>query len=88
MLISIGFLFNGELFVLYLDYFKNSYYQSGFDFVNMNAAIEDEEVIQDFLQAGEAYDVDFFFLDSRIISAYAKEITIFGTPKALKNPAS
>ncbi|WP_019850756.1 DUF1430 domain-containing protein [Desulfitobacterium sp. PCE1] len=84
LLISIGFLFNGELFVLYLDYFQNSYYQSGFDFVNMDAAIEEEEVIQDFLQAGKTYDVDFFFLDSTIVSAYNKEITIFGTPNALK----
>ena len=35
LLISIGFLFNGELFVLYLDYFQNAYYQSGLgrDFV-------------------------------------------------------
>ncbi|TWH55980.1 hypothetical protein DesLBE_0158 [Desulfitobacterium sp. LBE] len=84
LLISMGFLFNGELFVLYLDYFQNSYYQSGFDFVNMDATIEEEEVIQDFLQAGKTYDVDFFFLDSTIVSAYNKEITIFGTPNALK----
>lgn len=84
LLITIGFIFNGELFILYLDDFQKSYYQSGFDFVNREAAIEEEEVIQDFLKAGKAYDVDFFFLDSRIISAYAKEITIFGTPNALK----
>ena len=84
MLITIGFIFNGELSILYLDDFQKSYYQSGFDFVNREAAIEEEEVIEDFLKAGKAHDVDFFFLDSRIISAYAKEITIFGTPNALK----
>ena len=77
-------MFSGELFILYLDGFQESYYQSGFDFVNREADIEEEEVIQDFLNAGKAYDVDFFFLDSKIISAYAKEITIFGTPNALK----
>lgn len=84
LLITIGFMFSGELFILYLDGFQESYYQSGFDFVNREADIEEEEVIQDFLNAGKAYDVDFFFLDSKIISAYAKEITIFGTPNALK----
>lgn len=77
-------MFNGELFILYLDGFQESYYQSGFDFVNREADIEEKEVIQDFLNAGKTYDVDFFFLDSKIISAYAKEITIFGTPNALK----
>ncbi|WP_041445071.1 DUF1430 domain-containing protein [Syntrophobotulus glycolicus] len=84
LLITIGFLFNGELFILYLDGFQESYYQSGFEFVNREADIEEEEVIQDFLQAGKDYDVDFFFVDSTIVSAYAKEITIFGTPNALK----
>ncbi|WP_368294525.1 DUF1430 domain-containing protein [Dehalobacter sp. TBBPA1] len=84
LLITIGFIFNGELFILYLDGFQESYYQSGFDFVNREAAIEEKEVIQDFLNAGEAYDVDFFFVDSTIISAYAKEITVFGTPNALE----
>ena len=84
MLITIGFIFNGELSILYLDDFQKSYYQSGFDFVNREAAIEEEEVIEDFLKAGKMHDVDFFFLDSRIISAYAKEITVFGTPNALK----
>lgn len=84
MLITIGFIFNGELFILYLDGFQESYYQSGVDFVNREDAIEEKEVIQDFLNAGKAYDIDFFFLDSTIISAYAKDITIFGTPNALK----
>jgi hypothetical protein len=84
LLITIGFIFNGELFILYLDGFQESYYQSSFDFVNREAAIEEKEVIQDFNDAGKAYDVDFFFVDSTIISAYAKEITIFGTPNALK----
>ena len=84
LLITIGFIFNGELFILYLDGFQESYYQSGFDFVNREDAIEEKEVIQDFLNAGKAYDIDFFFLDSTIISAYAKDITIFGTPNALK----
>ncbi|WP_041445070.1 DUF1430 domain-containing protein [Syntrophobotulus glycolicus] len=84
LLITIGFLFNGELFILYLDDFQGSYYQSGFDFVNREVDIEEKEVIRDFLQAGKAYDVDFFFVDSTIVSAYAKEITIFGTPNALK----
>jgi len=84
LLITIGFIFNGELFILYLDGFQESYYQSGFDFVNREDVTPEKEVIQDFLEAGKAYDVDFFFVDSTIISAYAKEITIFGTPNALK----
>ncbi|MHB8073296.1 DUF1430 domain-containing protein [Desulfosporosinus fructosivorans] len=84
LLITIGFIFNGELFILYLDGFQESYYQSGFDFVNREAATPEKEVIQDFLNAGKAYDVDFFFVDSTIISSYNKEITIFGTPNALK----
>ena len=84
LLITIGFIFNGELFILYLDGFQESYYQSGFDFVNREAATLEKEVIQDFLNAGKAYDVDFFFVDSTIISAYNKEVTIFGTPNALK----
>lgn len=84
LLIIIGFMFNGELFILYLDNFQNSYYQSGFDFANRDPDIEEEEVIQDFLNAGKEYNVDFFFVDSRIVSAYFKEITIFGTPHALK----
>lgn len=84
LLLTIGFIFNGELFILYLDGFQESYYQSGFDFVNRENTIAEKEVIQDFLNAGKTYDVDFFFLDSTIISAYAKDITIFGTPNALK----
>jgi len=84
LLLAIGFIFNGELFILYLDGFQESYYQSGFDFVNRENTIAEKEVIQDFLNAGKTYDVDFFFLDSTIISAYAKDITIFGTPNALK----
>ncbi|WP_041445072.1 hypothetical protein [Syntrophobotulus glycolicus] len=84
LLITIGFIFNGELFILYLDGFQESYYQSGFDFVNRQAVIGEKEVIQDFLNAGKEYDVDFFFLDITFISAYKKEITVFGTPNALK----
>ncbi len=84
LLFAIGYIFNGELFILYLDGFQGSYYQSDFYFVSREKGIEEREIIEDFLNAAKVHEVDFFFLDSTIISAYSKDITVFGTPNALE----
>lgn len=84
LLIAAGFLFNGELFTLYLDNFQESYYQSTFAFAELPSDLTNQEMVEDFLKAGEENNVDFFMIDSQIKSAYQKEITIYGTENARK----
>lgn len=83
ILIMIGFLFNGELFFLYIDNFQNSYYRSSLSFPQSVQEAENTKIIGDFLNAGEKNGVDFYFVDSRIISEYEKEVSVYGTPGAL-----
>lgn len=85
LLISAGFLFNGELFIFHLDYFQDSYYRTSFSFSVMSDGVPDEKIVSDFIDAGENHDVDFFMVDTKFKSSYEKEITIYGTDKALKH---
>lgn len=84
LLFIVGFLFNGELFALYIDNFQESFYKSSFAFENIKNEISDDEIINDFILASEKSNVNFFMIDSRIESAYGKRITIYGTPDAIK----
>ena len=84
LLLMIGFLFNGELFLLYADNFQNSYYRTSLAFFQSSRDPENEEIAADFLEAGEKTDVDFYFVDGRIVSEYEKDVNIYGTPGALE----
>lgn len=84
LLFTVGFLFNGELFALYMDNFQESFYQSTFSFENTENDISDKEIINDFNRASEESHVDFFMIDSKIESAYRKTINIYGTEEAIK----
>ncbi|MBQ1787088.1 MAG: hypothetical protein II005_10275 [Turicibacter sp.] len=82
ILISMSFIFTGELFIYYLDNFQESYYQATF---SMTESTEDNsEIIADFLEASKIHGVDFFFVDGEIVSDVKKEITIYGTDTALE----
>ena len=81
----IGFLFNGELFLLYADNFQNSYYRTSLAFFQSSRDPENEEIAADFLEAGEKTDVDFYFVDGRIVSEYEKDVNIYGTPEHWKH---
>lgn len=83
LLLAVGFLFNGELYMLYLDNFQESYYQSNFYIENTNKSLN-KEIIQEFESAGEKYETEFFVIDRKLESAYETEIIIYGTDKALK----
>lgn len=85
LLIAIGFLFNGELCILYLDDFQNSFYQARIDVKNLASDVDDEEFVQDFISTGEKYNVEFFFIDSKNESTFKKNITIYGTNGALEH---
>jgi hypothetical protein len=84
LLLIVGFLFNGELFILYLDNFQESYYQSRFDYKAMAKDVSDGEIISDFSSAGKEYDADFFLIDNKMESVYKKEIVIYGTDGAIE----
>lgn len=81
LLIVMSFVFTGELFIFHLDQFQEGYYQATFVFEETTS--ETSEVISDFLEAAEHYDVDFFFVDGAITSDIKKEIKIYGTEGAL-----
>lgn len=85
LLIVVSFLFNGELFIFYLDNFQESYFRSSFAFVDLPESITNEDIVLDFINAGKKHKVDFFMIDSNIKSAFEKEIIIYGTDNALKN---
>ncbi len=88
VLLSVGFLFNGELYMLYLDNFQESCYQANFYTDIPTKKVSDDQIIQDFVQTGEKHDVDFFVVDQNIHSAYETETTIYGTKGALQHLAS
>lgn len=83
LLIAMSLIFTGELFIFHLDQFQESYYQATFVFEETTS--EASEIISDFLEAAEHYDVDFFFVDGEITSDIKKEIKIYGTEGALKS---
>lgn len=83
LLIAMSLIFTGELFIFHLDQFQESYYQATFVFEETTS--EASEIISDFLEAAERYDVDFFFVDGEITSDIKKEIKIYGTEGALKS---
>jgi hypothetical protein len=85
LFIAVGYIFNGELFIRYLDTFQDSYYQSTFSFASRDETLSEADIIRDFLDASQAHQVDFFFLDNAVRSAYTKEITIYGAPNAIKS---
>ena len=83
VLFSIGFSFNGELYMLYLDTFQDSYFQTNFYPEQSSSKKSNEMMIQDFVNAGKKCEVDFFVIERTIQSAYEEAITISGTEKAL-----
>lgn len=83
LLITIGFIFNGELYVLYLDNFYDNYYQASFDFdpPDNDAA---KKIVHEFTKAGHTHDVDFFFVDDRGKVATFASVEIYGTQGAIR----
>ncbi len=88
LLLLIGFLFNGELYMLYLDNFQDSCYQANFYTDIPTKEVSDNQIIKDFVKTGEKHDVDFFVVDQDIHSSYETETTIYGTKGALQHLAS
>lgn len=84
VLLMIGFSFNGELYMLYLNNFQGSYYQTNFYPALVSKEETNEDTIRNFMNAGEQYDVDFFVVGKKIKSAFETEITIYGTDEALR----
>lgn len=77
LLFLAGYIYNGELSMLYFDNFQESYYQSSFAFLHADA--ENEEIVEDLLDAGKKNELDFFVISSEIKGAFEKEIRIYGT---------
>ena len=84
LLVSFGLLFNGELYILYLDNIQDSFYQCTFDFASTSKYKSNEDIISDFEKASKKTGVDYFFIEDKNISAYEKEITLFGNERAIR----
>ena len=88
VLLSVGFLFNGELYMLYLDNFQESCYQANFYTDIPTMEVSDDRIRQDFVETGKKHDVEFFVVDQKIHSAYETKVTIYGTKGALQHLSS
>lgn len=84
ILICTGFIFNGELYLLYMNHFQASYYEADFYTDNLSDTMSDREIKQDFIDAGERHQVDFFVVDQKNQSVLSSEYVIYGTEKALR----
>lgn len=84
ILFAAGFLFNGELYIFYLDNFQNNYYYAAVSFQKVESDVTDGEIAEDFLKTAERYDVDFFMVNNKIKSSYETDIEIYGTQGALE----
>ncbi len=80
--LSVGFIFAGDLSLLYLDNFTETHYQSTWAFDSFDENSEDE-IIEDFLTASQESDVDFFMIDYKILSINHVIIDVYGTKGAL-----
>ena len=80
ILISAGFLFNGELYMLYQDNFEESYYQADF-YAEMAGEEKPEQIVDTFENTGEKFDVDFFVVDRKFASTFDTTVTVYGTDK-------
>lgn len=85
IMMIVGFLFIGEQFIYHLDGFYESYYRVNFTFVDVSENTTNEEIIDEFLETAHKYEVDFFVVDSEIVSDSKKVITIYGTPSGNKS---
>ncbi len=84
ILIIGGFLFTGELFIFHLDNFQTSYYRASFVFGDeIPAGYDNADIVDDFIDAGESFEVDFFTVRNKSTSSLKKRITIYGTEKAI-----
>jgi hypothetical protein len=84
LLVLIGFIFNGELFIFHLDNFQASYYRADFYFDEIPKEASNERVLEEFIDAGKRNKVDFFIVDYSMKSAFFKEKIIYGTKGALE----
>lgn len=80
ILISIGFLFNGEIYMLHQDNFQDSYYQADFYF-DMAGDNESPKIIEEFEKTGKKFNINFFFIERKFKSALETEVKIYGTDK-------
>lgn len=84
VLMMFGLFFNSELFQLHADSFQDAFYRADFamDFSISNA--KNDAVLEDFVSAGERYNVNFFMTDFELNGANKKKIKIFATKGAMK----
>ncbi len=83
VLFLLGFIFSGELSMLYLNNFTEKYYNADF-YLNASASeISSNEMIRDFKQSAKKCDVDFFVVKSSWDKSYLSTVTIIGTKGAL-----
>ena len=84
LLVIVGFIFNGELFIFHLDNFQASYYRASFYFNETPKTVSNESILKEFTDASKRNEVDFFIVDNSIKSAFYKETIIYGTKGALE----
>ena len=83
ILICIGLVFNGELYLLYMNNFQAAYYEADFYTDDLMPETSEEEIKQDFLNASKEHKVDFFVVDGKKRSVINSEYVIYGTEGAL-----
>ena len=83
ILFLLGYIFSGELSMLYLSNFMERYYDADFYLDATSSKISSDEMIEDFKQASDKYNVDFFIVQSSWDNSYHSEVTIIGTEGAL-----
>lgn len=84
LLLMTAFVFNGEMYILYLESFQDGFYQSSFSFDAVDPSKTDDRMIQDFKKVSEQTDVHFFLVNRTIESAYSSKISLYGSPKAFE----
>jgi hypothetical protein len=77
-----GFIFNGELFIYYLNGFQESFYRAGFAFTELEVWMKNDYIINDFIKSSSNNNVDFFVIEKNLISDNEMEIIVWGTVRA------
>ncbi len=77
LLFSVGFVFDGEISILYYNNIQDYFYQASFYFEYRDANISSDEVLEDFILCGRETNVDFFFISNKPTSLFRSEIIIY-----------
>ena len=82
ILMMIGFIYSGELNVLYLDNFESSYYATILEFDDLESHNLNKDVVNDLKTAEEKHNVGFFFVEHILESNNENRIYIYASEKA------